>query len=106
MNCWFTGGTPYYVASAWAGYDTLQTVSDKHVAKKMWIRVMTDIHKNLEQRDFTDSTYATSKRYCTSSGLLATSNCPNTDVGWYKISNLPGSCTVHPGVTVETETQE
>lgn len=97
MNCWFTGGSPYYIASAWCGYDNLETVKEKSTAKNMWIRAMSIIHAKLPAKDFIDSSYVTSKQYCTSSGLIATSSCPNKKTGWYKISNIPGTCTKHPG---------
>ncbi len=103
MNCWFTGGTPYYVGSVWCGYDTLQKVNQSTVAKYVWRDVMSKAHKGLENKEFIDSQFAVSKEYCTSSGLLATSTCPNKKTGWYKTSNVPGMCTKHPGDVTATE---
>lgn len=105
MNCWFTGGTPYCVGSVWCGYDSLQKVSNNDVAKVMWREVMSRIHKNLPEKDFVDSTYAVSKEYCTSTGLLATDVCPKKKTGWYKVSNVPGMCTAHPSAP-PTNTEE
>ena len=104
MNCWFTGGTPYCVGSVWCGYDTLQKVNNNDVAKVMWREVMSRIHKNLPEKDFVDSTYAVSKQYCTSTGLLATDACPRKKTGWYKVSNVPGMCTAHPSAPVSEPT--
>lgn len=104
MNCWFTGGTPYCVGSVWCGYDTLQKVNNNDVAKVMWREVMSRIHKNLPEKDFVDSTYAVSKEYCTSTGLLATDACPRKKTGWYKVSNVPGMCTAHPSASVAEPT--
>ncbi len=103
MNCWFTGGSPYYVASVWCGYDNLQKVVQNQVAKTMWRNVMSGIHSNLEAKDFIDSPSAVSKEYCTSSGLLATDACPSKKTGWYKTSNVPTSCTEHPAAALPTE---
>ena len=102
MNCWFTGGTPYYVASTWCGYDQLQRVKQSSVAKTMWGAVMQQVHKGLENKSFVDSQYVTSKKYCTSSGMLATASCPKTDTGWYKQSNVPSMCTKHPNAADTT----
>ncbi len=97
MNCWFTGGTPYYVASVWCGYDTLQHVADNTVAKVMWSKVMSTIHKDLEAKTFTDSQYSVEHYYCTSTGLLAREGCESRRKGWYRKSNVPGLCTSHEG---------
>lgn len=102
MNCWITGGTPYYVGSVWCGYDTLQKVDQSMVAKYIWRDVMSKAHSGLAAKEFADSQFAVSKEYCTSSGLLATSSCPNRKTGWYKTSNIPGMCTKHPSVASTT----
>lgn len=106
MNCWFTGGTPYYIASTWCGYDQLQRVKQSTVAKTMWGEVMSQVHKGLENKSFVDSQYVTSKKYCTSSGMLATASCPQTDTGWYKQSNVPSMCTKHPNAADTTQTPQ
>ena len=106
MNCWFTGGTPYYVASTWCGYDTLQKVTPNTVAKTMWGRVMGKIHSNLPSKEFTDSAYSVSHLFCTETGLLAREGCTSTRVGWYRKSNLPTLCTTHEGEKAEIKTEE
>ena len=103
MNCWITAGSPYYVGSVWCGYDTLQKVDQSMVAKYIWRDVMSKAHSGLEAKEFTDSQFAVSKEYCTSSGLLATNSCPSKKTGWYKTSNIPGMCTKHPGAAPTTE---
>lgn len=97
MNCWFTGGSPYYVASSWCGYDVLQTVKQSSTARQMWCKVMSKIHSGLSAKEFTDSQYSESHYYCTETGLLATEGCTNRKVGWYRKSNLPTLCTTHEG---------
>ncbi len=106
MNCWFTGGTPYYVASTWCGYDTLQKVTPNTVAKTMWGRVMGKIHSNLPSKEFTDSAYSASHLFCTETGLLAREGCTSVRMGWYRKSNLPDLCTTHEGEKAEIKTEE
>lgn len=96
-DLWFVGGTPYYVASCWCGYDTQQKIPQSTIALKMWGTAMSKIHSGLPAKEFTDSSYAVEKYYCTSSGKLATNACPSKAVGWYRKSNIPGVCTTHGG---------
>ena len=93
-DLWFVGGTPYYVASCWCGYDKQQSIpsSNSAIALKMWGNVMSKVHSGLPATEFTNSEYAVEKYYCTETGMLATSSCPSKSVGWYKKSNIPGYC--------------
>ncbi len=97
-DCWFAGGTPYYVGSCWYGYDDPATVSPGSLARVMWTAVMKRIHKNLEPKEFVDSEFTTNRYYCKSTGLLATDKCTEIGEGWYKTNySLPAVCTEHPG---------
>lgn len=99
-DLWFVGGSPYYVASCWCGYETQQKVQNSTIARKMWGAVMSKIHSGLEAKGFTDSDYAVERYYCTSTGNLATASCPSKAVGWYKKGNLPSVCTAHSGAAL------
>ena len=101
-DLWFVGGSPYYVASCWCGYDQQQKVSKSSIARTMWGAVMSKIHSGLEPKEFSDSPYATERYYCTSTGNLATSACPSKAAGWYKKSNTPDYCTEHGGEKLGT----
>lgn len=98
-DLWFVGGTPYYVASVWCGYEVQQAIPSAHsgIALKMWGNVMSKIHSGLKAKEFTDSSYAVNKYYCTATGMLATDACPDKAVGWYRKSNTPSACTSHTG---------
>ena len=96
-DLWFVGGSPYYVASCWAGFETQQPVSNSATARKLWGAVMSKLHSGLSVKTFEDSSYATEKYYCTATGNLATSACPSTAVGWYKKNKLPATCSAHAG---------
>mgnify|MGYP003299602193 CR=1 FL=1 len=95
-DLWFVGGTPYYVASCWCGYDTQQTIRDSAIAMKMWGAVMSKIHTGLEAKTFTDSKYAEELYYCTETGQLATDACQSLELGWYK-KNTNDTCKTHKG---------
>lgn len=95
-DLWFVGGSPYYVASCWTGYDNNYTISSSTIAQRMWGAVMGNIHKGLEAKKFQESKYVSKRYYCGDTGLLATSNCPNRKVGYYKNSYLP-TCSHHGG---------
>ena len=101
-DLWFVGGTPYYVASCWCGYDSQQTISDSAIAMKMWGAVMSKIHTGLEPKQFSDSSYALDRFYCTETGLLATDGCPSKAVGWYKKGNVPSVCENHEGTALDS----
>ena len=100
-DLWFVGGTPYYVASCWCGYDTQQAISDSAIALKMWGAVMSDVHKGLPEKEFPVSSFAADRYYCTSTGLLATENCPSKDIGWYRKNDIPTVCTEHAGTALD-----
>lgn len=111
-DLWFVGGTPYYVASCWCGYDTQQRVPQSSVALRMWGSVMGKIHSGLPAKEFADSSYAVDRYYCTETGMLATDTCPSKAVGWYKKTRqsqdkskdkiyMPEACTTHVGTVLD-----
>ncbi len=100
-DLWFVGGSPYYVASCWCGYDQQQMISQSSIALKMWGAVMSNVHNGLEAKEFATSEYASEYYYCTSTGLLATESCPNKAIGWYRKSNIPKVCGTHAGAALQ-----
>lgn len=101
-DLWFVGGTPYYVASCWCGYDNPQAISDSKIALKMWGSVMSKVHEGLEVKTFKDSSYALDRYYCNETGLRATDACPSKSVGWYKKNNVPAVCNKHAGNVLDS----
>lgn len=95
-DLWFVGGSPYYVASCWCGYDNNETINSGVIAQRMWGAVMTEVHKDLPAAEFKESEYVSTRYYCANTGLLATSNCVHLAVGYYKNSYLP-TCSLHGG---------
>lgn len=54
-DIWFSGYTPYYTATTWAGYDNntkLRKGDERNVAKKLWRAVMAKIHEDLPSESF------------------------------------------------------
>lgn len=107
-DLWFVGGSPYYVASCWCGYEVQQPIADAHsgIARKMWGAVMSKIHTGLKAKEFKDSSYATELEYCKTTGLIANEGCPEKATGWYRKSNIPEVCTTHTAVETEGEGAE
>ncbi|MDD3193589.1 MAG: transglycosylase domain-containing protein [Oscillospiraceae bacterium] len=108
VDQWFMGMTPYYVGGVWFGYSddsNIQIRYSSYPPPIIWRRVMAQIHEGLEVKQFPTSGKVVEMTYCTDSGEIATSACPNTATGWYKESNIPGTCVQHLG-SVESEEGE
>jgi penicillin-binding protein 1A len=88
-DIWFSGYTPYYVASVWMGYDINNTmVYDRGYHKIMWRDVMEKVHENLEYKTFERPSGIVAVDICTESGKLA----------------VPGLCDQDPrGSTIKRE---
>lgn len=101
---WFVGGSPYYIASSWCGYETMQKMPSANlgIAKNLWKQVMSQIHKGLKAKEFPESKYAIDRYYCTKTGGLATEKCKNVAIGWYKKGILPEVCSKHSGELMGT----
>lgn len=104
-DVWFVGGTPYYVASSWCGYDELQTIDDSKRARKMWGAVMGAIHKNLESKSFPKSDYVECRLYCSETGLIAKEGCPVNKYGWYKTTGQK-YCSEHEGEVIKIKDEK
>ena len=101
-DLWFVGGTPYYIASCWCGYDKMQNIKNSSIAKTMWGEVMSKVHTGLAPKEFTVSDYAVKRYFCTDSGGLATEGCTSKAIGWYKKNYVPGVCKEHEGAVLDS----
>jgi penicillin-binding protein 1A len=74
---YFVGYSPYYCAAVWTGYkNNEKIVYSGNPSITMWKKVMSKIHENLENRDFTKpSSGLATVNVCADSGLLATDAC-------------------------------
>ena len=102
-DVYFCGGTAYYCASSWFGYDNNQELNKTQTgyAKSLWSKAMTALHEDLQIKDFEMPAGVEVLTYCTKTGLIATSQCKDTDTGVYKTSFKPGVCTC--GTATEPE---
>ena len=91
---WFVGGTPYYVAAVWYGYDTPKKITNTsgNPAGKIFREIMSRVHEDYDAKSFPSASGVVARSYCTISGDLASSGCGSTATGYYKTSNLPATC--------------
>ncbi len=92
---WAAGGTPYYCAAVWVGYDIQEHINagSHNPAAIVWQAVMDRVHKGLPKKDFDYAKTVVARTYCTSSGLLAGANCGGRATGYYASNKIPGTCT-------------
>ena len=91
---WFVGGTPYYVAAVWYGYDEPKPIKNTsgNPAGKIFREVMNALHEELESMSFPSASGVVARKYCKISGDIATETCAETGTGYYKTSNIPARC--------------
>ncbi len=85
-DAWLVGGTPYYVASVWYGFDHNYRVYSVNAAKSIWRDVMREIHNDLEKKEFeySDDVY-------------------KSGIGYYKEGTKPGKVLVEDFFMPEEE---
>lgn len=71
-DVWFSGFTPYYTATTWAGFDNnvKLTGDEKNLAKKLWRSVMSKIHEELPNEPFNVPSGIVTATVCSRSGKL------------------------------------
>lgn len=71
-DVWFSGYTPYYTATTWAGFDNnvKLTGDEKNLAKKLWRAVMSQIHEDLPSESFPVPSGIVTATVCSRSGKL------------------------------------
>lgn len=94
---WFMAGNPYCVAGVWCGYDPARYIQGEHYSVYIWQEIMADYLANKEKKTFGTSDSIVQRWYCTESGELATSACPNAKQGWYKKDSTIRACSKHTG---------
>ena len=98
-DVYFAGGTAYYSAASWFGYDNNQVMISTQTgyAKSLWNKAMKVLHKDLQIKEFTVPEGVETWHYCTETGQLATAACPKKEAGVYKSTNKPSVCEKHSG---------
>lgn len=103
-DVYFSGGTAYYCASSWFGYDNNDILSKYQTgyAKSLWNKAMKVLHEDLQIKDFEMPEGVEKLKYCTETGQLATDKCKKTDTGYYKSDFKPDECEKHSGADTST----
>ena len=76
VDVWFSGFTPYYTCTVWAGYDnnvgmkTKGAENESNISKTLWRKVMSRVHENLPKEGFTTPQGIVRAQVCSQSGLL------------------------------------
>ncbi len=99
-DVWFSGYTPYYTATTWAGYDNNANLSgtEKNLAKTMWKNVMSQIHVDLPNKSFTVPSGIVQATVCAKSGKLPIAGLCDADLKteYFADGTVPTeSCDVH-----------
>jgi penicillin-binding protein 1A len=112
-DLWFSGYTPYYTATIWAGFDNNRSQTERTFNRVIWRTIMERIHiaKGLEKKSFTMPNSIVSAKICTKSGKLAVEGlCDHyiggdtTQIEYFAKGTEPlEKCDVHVKATVCTE---
>jgi len=95
-NLWFVGFTPYYITGVWMGYDDHSEIYySSYPTPKLWKNIMLPLHEGLSPKQFAENEHVVQMTYCLETGEIATPNCTETAVGWYKDTVIPSNCTYH-----------
>lgn len=94
---WAIGFTPYYIGGVWTGYESYSTTYQMptNTSLTIWQKVMARIHeeKGLEDKPVQNQPASVvTRRFCTKTGLIAGPNCPASQIGYYRKSNIPVTC--------------
>lgn len=116
IDLWFEGYTPYYTAGIWSGYDANRSQQDTNYHKRLWKKIMEEIHTKLELKtiDFQKPDNIVTAKICTKCGKLAVKNlcdlaqdgnCMRTEL-FAEGSQPTENCSCHVGFRVCTESGE
>ena len=78
QDLWFCAFTPYYTCAVWGGYDENKSLTgiDTQYRFRIWKSIMSRVHANLEEKDFTMPSSVEKKSVCSITGCLARPSCP------------------------------
>ena len=91
-DAWFVGASPYCALACWVGYDQPDTVPYTALATVTWQKVMANYLKGKEYKEFDVPDTIIPATYCKGSGMLASSFCTETGIGYYTASDMPDYC--------------
>ena len=86
---WFVGFTPAVTCAVWHGGDT----TTANGAPEIFAAIIGGLSP--PNTDYPQTTGVLKRIYCGDSGGLISSGCPDPQVGWFDVNNLPEQCTKH-----------
>lgn len=91
---WYVGGTPYYVAAVWYGYDKPKEIKgvSGNPAGRIYKKILTELHEDLPDKSFPAASGVVARKYCKITGDLAAATCTQTATGYYRSSKIPPTC--------------
>ena len=105
LDRWLCGFTPYYTATCWYGYETNAVVYySGNPAGKIWAEVMTKIHKDLPNAEFTKPEGIKEVSICRSTGLKAKEGCGDVYTELFTEDTIPETCDGHSTAMICNQT--
>lgn len=92
---WFIGMSPYAILGTWTGFDQPAAIygsDSRQVAERTFQALMSEYLKDKTPKEYTLSPGVEAIPYCSKTGLLATSGCGSTFMGYYTEDNRPDYC--------------
>ena len=86
---WFVGMTPNYVAGVWMGYDQPKSMSGSNFCTSIFRKVMTEIHKNVEEKTIQMPDGVVKRTICQDTGKIASTDCVSTVTDYFKDGTQP-----------------
>lgn len=86
----FVGLTEDFVSAIWIGYDYNGSIPEGISSANVWKKIFAEYANNYESdAKYPESENVIAAKYCTKTGLIASSSCPNKsrEYGYYKESN-------------------
>lgn len=107
-DSWFCGCSSYASLAVWTGYDEPQTITGNGSINSLTIfqKVMAEYLSDKKNINYELPETIISARYCKDTGLLASSSCSNTDIGYYSKDNLPSYCSETDHNTEPTSSED
>ncbi len=92
-DLWMVGYSPYYTVGVWSGCDdsSAPVLNEKEPIyhKKIWKRIMTEIHDGLEKKDFSKPEEVIKEKVCAHSGYRPSASCSETITDYVSTRFLP-----------------
>lgn len=91
-DSWFCGCSPYATLAVWTGYDQPYTNPDTSIAARNFKKVMSKYLEGKKHKEYNFPADMEEIYYCCDSGLLASSYCSNTKLGYFFKDKKPDYC--------------